>query len=78
MLAADRFGQAASLRGLGELAQQEGDPAAAMSQLTRALVIYHEDGIGLWQARTLQGMGAVASAVGDREGGEAARGRARA
>ena len=49
-----------------------------MSQLTRALVIYHEDGIGLWQARTLQGMGAVASAVGDREGGEAARGRARA
>ena len=70
-LLADRFGRAGSLCGLGELAQQEGDPAAAMSQLTRAFVIYHQDGIELWQARTLQGMGAVASAIGDREAAQA-------
>jgi len=42
-----------------------------MSQLTRAFVIYHQDGIELWQARTLQGMGAVASAIGDREAAQA-------
>jgi hypothetical protein len=42
-----------------------------MSQLAKALTLFHEDGIKLCEARTLRNMGAVASAIGDSQAARA-------
>jgi DNA-binding SARP family transcriptional activator/tetratricopeptide (TPR) repeat protein len=60
----DRFGVALVTRTLGELALATGDRDEAAAVLTRALAMWTELGLTLWQARTLRDLAAATDDAG--------------
>ncbi|HYN21065.1 MAG TPA: tetratricopeptide repeat protein, partial [Thermoanaerobaculia bacterium] len=62
------FGIASQHRRLGLLYQAKGEPAEALDHFEQALVFFSKMGDRLMEALTLDAMGQVLSAQGDREG----------